>query len=1598
VSNRFEAEKQDRVDAAAELLSRTPDGAALAAFAKILFERGAGEDIVEYAPAALAAIAREAFAFFGHRPQPTAVRVADIADADRAGRFHTAIELSTANRPFVFDSVLGELQALGEPVRLVVHPILDVRRDASGTVLEFRRPEHQPSDGWQRESFVHVHVPLIRDEQEKAHVSARLTTLLGEVRLATDDWSAMRARLHAAITALSLDHPVLGANVLEETVAFLQWLDQGNFVFLGTREYSYAGTLDEPLEKPSEAGGLGLLRDSSVKVLRRGTEMMTLTPEIRAFLTASDPLIVTKANVHTRVHRRDYMDYVGVKIFATGKVKGELRIVGLFTSSAFTQPAERIPLIRVKVSEILKRAGFDAQSHSGKALLNILENYPRTELFQADTASLYASAMAILQLEERPRVRALPRRDRFDRFVSVLVFVPRDRYSSDLRERIGLALAKFYDGRVSAFFPDFSMTHLTRVQFIIGRNPGEGPDPSQDELEAAIRDIVRTFDDDLLEALNEAHPPERVAEILRGYSSAFGSDYRASFGADDALRDIEIAERLAPDDIEVRFFRRPSTPSAQALMSFHHLGDPIPLSRRVPLLENLGFSVVDERTFCIASQARPPLYRHDMTLVRSDGEALDLAAATRLREAVLAVWHDRADNDGFNALVLVAGLPWRRAALLRAFARYLRQTEIPYSLDYYSGTLRRYPALAALLAELFVARFEPGVKQREQTEGRIVKEIEAALETVTSLDDDTILRAFRQVIEASVRTDFFATSDDPEPAAITLKIRPGELPFVPAPRPFREIFVHSPQVEGVHLRFGPVARGGLRWSDRPQDFRTEVLGLVKAQIVKNAVIVPTGAKGGFVPGRLPAAGRDEIFAAGRQAYVGFVERLLSVTDDIGEGGEVVPPKDVVRHDGDDPYLVVAADKGTATFSDTANGIALRRGFWLGDAFASGGSAGYDHKAMGITARGAWEAVKRHFREMDVDIQKQPFTVAGVGDMSGDVFGNGMLLSPCIKLVAAFDHRDIFIDPAPDPARSLEERRRLFALPRSSWQDYDRTLISKGGGVFSRTEKQITLSPEMKKLLKLNKASARPAEILSAILKAPVDLLWFGGIGTYVRGPGETNADVGDKANDAIRISALDIGAKVVGEGANLGMTPQARIAYGLKGGRCNSDAIDNSAGVNTSDVEVNIKIALAPATRDGRLAADARLALLREMTDDVAELVLRNNYQQTLAISLEAMRGLANLGNQMRLMSELEERHLLDRKVEDLPDDDVIQSRAAGGHGLTRSEIGTLLALAKIALSHDLGASGVPDDPYLARELFRYFPAPMRERFATEIENHRLRREIIATQLANSLINRGGPTLLVAARDRTGAPVAELARSYAAVRDSFGLQSLHADIDALDAKISGRLQLELYAIVQDVMVDRMGWFTRNLPPEAELESFVVRYRSALEELAGILPSLLSRDRLKAMRGIEQRLKAGGVPEDLAARLALLPSLADAGNVILIADRAGRDLGDAARAYFAVSDRFGFDRIEAMTGEVTTADYYEGLALQKARDSLEAAHRDLAQKVIANGAGGDVAEWEKVAGERIAAAAEQVQKIVSGHRPSMAKVTVAASLLSELARG
>jgi glutamate dehydrogenase len=1186
------------------------------------------------------------------------------------------------------------------------------------------------------------------------------------------------------------------------------------------------------------------------------------------------------------------------------------------------------------------------------------------------------------------------------------VFVPRDRYDSDARKTIGDYLAAAYNGNVSAFYPFFPEGPLVRVHFIIGRRAGAAPDPDRAGLEAAIAGIVHTWSDGLTEALAGAYAPAKVQALLARYGEAFSQGYREAYAPQVALDDVRVIEGLSENrPLGVDFHRRaPAHRDGIGLKVWSH-GRPIPLSERVPVLENMGFQVVDEQTYQIAvgQPHEPDVWFHDMLLARLDGGPVELTdAKQRLEATFLVVMSGGAESDGYNALVLTAGLMWREVALVRAISRFLRQVRVPYSQDYLWATLVKHAGIAAAIVRLFHTRFDPrqggAPGERAAGEAAIAAAIETSLQAVESLDEDRILRRFVNAVRAAERTNFYQIDASGQAVAIiAIKFASRRLDGMPLPKPLYEIMVYSPRVEAVHLRFGKVARGGIRWSDRPQDFRTEILGLVKAQQVKNAVIVPVGAKGGFVPKLLPKGPREAIQAEGTAAYRLFMSTLLDITDNLGDAG-VIPPPNVVRHDGDDPYLVVAADKGTATFSDIANEIADQHGFWLSDAFASGGSAGYDHKQMGITARGAWESVKRHFREMDVDIGKTPFVVVGVGDMSGDVFGNGMLREHTIALVAAFDHRDIFIDPAPDPEKSFAERARLFALPRSSWQDYDQSLISSGGGVYSRSLKEITLSPQAQQLIGLAAPKTSPQQLMNAILKMPADLLWFGGIGTYVRAATETDEAVGDRANDAIRVTGAELRCKVIGEGANLGMTQRSRIEAALKGVRLNTDAIDNSAGVNTSDIEVNIKIALTPAMRDGRLSRDDRNALLVEMTEDVAALVLRNNYLQTLALSLSARRGLEFLGFQQRLMQNLERRGLLDRAVEFLPDDTEIAERRRRSQPLTRPELAVLLAYAKLSLYDELLESNVPDDPYLGRELTRYFPKAILERFPDAPERHRLRREIIATQLANSIINRGGPSFAVQIEDQTGAPVAKMAAAFAAVRDSYQMSALNAGIDGLDNKVSAKLQGELYGAVQNLLRDRLVWFLRNADLAQGLAAIIEHYRNGIAEVEAALATALVPEAAAARAAREAELKQQGVPDALARRFADLPGLLAAPDIVSVADRTQQKIADVAATYFAAESFFRLDRIAHAAQAINTADYFDRLALDRALDSIGDAERRLAAAMAGNGAAGAAAveAWIAPRRQEVDRIRLQVQEIANSGL-TVSKLTVAASLLGDLVR-
>ncbi|MBE0580915.1 NAD-glutamate dehydrogenase [Devosia sp.] len=1540
----------------------TEEDASFARFFKAAIQATDGEDLERQTPQQFEATLRQSYrhlmAYSGDSSRLTATPPARSGDP-------LVLDIISPDMPFIVDSALAAVRAAGGTVQMFTHPV--VRLDA-GVVSE--------STG-RALSVLHIHSDPVADI---AALTAEIEATMADVTRAVRDWQNMLERLRRAIGTLEASTN----SQKDEPLRFLDWLIEHNFTFLGIREYQ----LTDGGLVPVADSGLGILRDAAFKVLRSGPTFVESTPQHTAFMASGEPLLVTKANVRSRVHRRGHLDYVGIKIFgANGQAVGELRVVGLFTAQALATPHTEVPIIRRKIAEVMRKSGIDPLGHDGRTLLSALDSYPRDELFQINVEQLFEFATAIAGLYDRPRVRVLPRIDRFDNFVSVLVYVPRDRYDGEARARISRYLAQVYDGRVSAYYPHFPEGELVRLHVIIGRIAGPTPRPERAELEARVNALTSNFGDMLVAAADD---PASISD----YRGAFSPAYQSRNSAQDALVDIGVLRELGDGaDVAVRLYERTGTEGSLGL-KFYHRESAIPLSDRVPMLEAFGFRVIDERTYTIVPRDGVERYLHDMVLEPLDGSDFDVAARGPAVEAgLLAVWSGLTESDQLNALVTRTSLGWNDAALLRALSRYLRQIGISYSQRYIANVLVKQAEAASALVALFEALHDPRQTDREASAEAARQRIAVALDAMASLDEDTIIRRFLNLVEASVRTNAFQRdAEGNRMPALAIKFNSGLVDGMAAPRPYREISVYSPRVEGIHMRFGAIARGGIRWSDRPEDFRTEVLGLVKAQQVKNAVIVPVGAKGGFVPKLLvPGMAREAFAAEGVAAYKIFIGALLDVTDNLVQG-EVAPPRDVVRRDGDDPYLVVAADKGTASFSDTANGIAIARGFWLGDAFASGGSAGYDHKKMGITARGGWEAVKRHFREMDRDIQKEPFTVVGVGDMSGDVFGNGMLLSPEIRLLAAFDHRDIFIDPQPDAARSLAERQRLFALPRSSWQDYDKGLISEGGGVFSRSLKSIPLSPQIRATLGITADHATPAEVMTAILKADVDLLWFGGIGTYVRSSLETDADVGDRANDAIRITGSDVRAKVVGEGANLGVTQRGRIEYALAGGRINTDAIDNSAGVNSSDLEVNIKIALAPLLADRTLDIEARNRFLVTMTDEVAALCLRNNYMQGLAISLAQRAGLHDLPDHRELIEQLERRGLLDRAVEFLPADTVLDARAASGTALVRPELAVILAYAKLTFYADLLQGKSIDEGYLAGELYRYFPETLHRTYPDAVTGHRLKREVIATVLANAMINRGGPAFVTDLMAATSASPGEVALAYAATRDAYGLVELNAAIDALDGRIAGEVQLALYAEVMSLLRQESLWFLRNADVTQGLAGLVERHAAGVATLKAMLGSTLPASLAQGVAERAMDLVAKGVPEGVAQRIAELSVLSYASDIVLVSERSGVPVAEGATAFFGVFTAFELWPVIEQGRAIRLSDRFDRMALDRALANLMRAQRDLTADVLKSDGG--LGGWTARPG--IGRTATAVAELTQGAL-TVSRLSVAAGLLADLAQ-
>ena len=1488
---------------------------------QVILESG-NEDLTGLEPEDVEALARNLWAWGAKVPSGEQdVRIRLDAEGVNGPLGRSVLETVGPDMPFLVDSLLGECADQGFEVRTLFHPIV---RLADGQMV----------------SVIQIHLPrLTEEEARRLQEGARRT--LKDTALVVADFKAMKERMRAEIRGLSLLEEPRHADT-HEAVALLEWLTKNHFVFLGCREYRFemdneGGVLpEEPIM--IEGSNLGLLRDEQVNVLSRDAEPLVLTPEIGELLAEPFPLIVAKSTLVSRVHRRVACDYVGVKQYdEEGRVCGEVRFLGLFTAETYDETARSIPFIRRRVLKVIAASGSTPGGHTEKAIANLLETWPRDELFQTPSKQLGPMIMGALHLIGRPRTRLFLRRDQFDRFVSAIVYVPREAYDTALRERITETLTRAYDGRLTRFQPYFDTGPLARVHFEIALEPGH-PEPDPVELEAEITQLARTWDQAFRDALMEADLDEVDREGARAFIGAFNAAYREAFSAEEGKVDVAVMARLsAATPVLARAYRTPGEDADRIRVKIYARNGSIPLSRCVPVFEKMGLFADFETGYPVrpcdkpAPDAPDVYWVHDLAMRSANGDPIDLArVAYRLEDAFVAVWSGFAENDGFNRLILNAGATWREAALVRALCAYRRQSGMEQPQDVQEAALARYPALTRLLIDLFATRFDPSksltLEQRRTAGREICDEIEVGLRDVSALADDQVLRRLCDLILAVQRTNFYQhAADGYLHSFVSLKIASRELEDLPEPKPFREIFTSSPKVEGVHLRFGPVARGGLRWSDRAADYRTEVLGLVKAQQVKNAVIVPVGSKGGFYPKQLPdRSDRNAWFEGGRDAYKEFITALLDLTDNLVDG-EVTHPEDTVIWDGEDPYLVVAADKGTATFSDTANAISLKKGHWLGDAFASGGSAGYDHKKMGITARGAWEAVKRHFREKGRDIQTEPFTVIGVGDMSGDVFGNGMLLSPEIRLVAAFNHMHVFVDPDPkDSLKNLAERQRLFDLPQSTWADYDTALISKGGGIFARASKSIELSDEIKALTGLGKDAVTPDELIHALLKAQADLLWFGGIGTYVKASDETHTDVGDRANDAIRVNAHELRVKVIGEGANLGLTQAARIEFALAGGRVNSDAIDNSAGVDSSDHEVNIKILAAEAIRLGSLEADQRNALLADMTDGVAAHVLRHNYDQTAALTLAEATAISDHSALERLMTYLEDRGVLNRALEGLPDTGHMKVRAEQGQGLMRPELAVLLAWSKITLFDDLVASDIPDDPYFDSVLKAYFPSPI-DGFEEAMANHRLKREIIATVLANRTLDMGGPVPLMRLREVSDAGNAEVVRGLEAARIVLDFEGFQREVDALDNKVDADVQTELRLMAAQALGDAAAWFVLSMP-DGSLAELEAATHGPLNEFKAALAGIHAPYAAARIERSTRALVKRGAPEELARWASAMGQFAQGLVVIELAHKTGQNVTVAGEAFYQIGDALRIDRLRASAREgLAKAGFWDRVA-------------------------------------------------------------------------
>ncbi|MBT2264416.1 NAD-glutamate dehydrogenase [Rhodococcus erythropolis] len=1529
-----------------------------------------------------------------------------------------AVQIVTDDMSLLVESVTAMLNRQGVGISQFAHPILTVDRDDSGNLMSL-------GDSGIQESWMHVQLDSEVEDSALDAIEAHLGKVLADVRQVVGDTPDMKAlQLRIADELASAAETASGRITPEEfsdTARLLRWMADGNYAVLGYRRFE--GTKDG--SRTVAGSGLGVLRSDAV------TEGPMSLPPV-ADLPDRPLLVLTQGSFPATVHRAVYPYFVGVSILDDeGNIVGEHRFLGVFTVVALHENVLAIPLIERRVREVISRAGVDLHSYSGQAMLEVIQSFPRTELFSSDAETLFETVHAVHSIGLRRQVRLFVREDTFGRFVSCLVYLPRDRYTTRVRLAMQHLLWREFGPGTVDYTARVTENDLALLHVTIRRDPDSEPvrldvsEANRERVQALLTEASRSWDDRITDLVRES--PGVDPELVQRYSRVLPDGYKEDFEPSRALADIARLEALAPGAIDVLLYRAvDSAPGAWRFTLFVG-GDGISLSQVLPVLQSLGVEVLDERPHVVQRLDGVQCWIYDFGLsVPADLRAsveVDLDAQVpletstapltevqkRFTAAFGAVWFGRAEADRFNELVLRAGMSWRQAVVLRAYAKYLRQATFPYSQFHIEGIALTHPQTAFALVQLFEAMFDPE-KQDDIRVAELDEQLRASIDEVFSLDADRILRGMFSLVKATLRTNFYVVDADGRSRDyLSVKLDPSRISELPKPRPAFEIYVYSPEVEGVHLRFGAVARGGLRWSDRREDFRTEVLGLVKAQAVKNAVIVPVGAKGGFVvknpplPTGDPVADRTATLETGKACYTTFISGLLDITDNVHAAtGEVVTPDRVVRKDDQDRYLVVAADKGTATFSDLANSVAAKYDFWLGDAFASGGSVGYDHKGMGITARGAWESVKRHFRELGVDTQTEDFTTVGVGDMSGDVFGNGMLLSRHIRLVGAFDHRHIFLDPNPDAASSFVERQRLFELPRSSWADYDKSLISEGGGVWDRTVKSVPIAESVRIALGLAEGVTKlsPPELMQAILSAPVDLLWNGGIGTYVKASTETNAQVGDKSNDAVRVDGQDLRVKVIGEGGNLGVTALGRIEFSANGGHINTDAIDNSAGVDCSDHEVNIKILLDSLVRSQLLPTQERNPLLASMTDDVAALVLADNIAQNALLGISRVTAPQMLGVHRRQLTDLTKARGLDRKLEALPTDKEIERRLEAGVGLTSPELATLTAHVKLSLKDDLLATELPDNDFFAQQIPQYFPTAVRDRFETEIKAHPLRRQIVATMLVNEVIDNGGITYAYRLAEETGASSTDSIRAYAAVREVFALDEVWSRIRS--AGVSAEIENEL--IVESCrLLDRASrWFLANRPQPIAVGAEVARYSAAYRATAPLVPGLLAGHQLDDLLARAQSVIDRGAPEALALEVFRLLDVYCLLDIADIADIADHDITEVAELYYALDAHLGIDWLLSAVSGLERGDRWHSLARLALRDDLYSSLRQLTMEVLAGGEPGEspqekIDEWESTNASRLSRARAALVEIFESGTLDLATLSVAARQVRSMVR-